>query len=154
MQTNLRNSAGVWNSEQGAFISEAHERLATILHDYNPNFSLAWIPPKNRNITDTKPFAIFDSTPGMPPYIMRYLTEQEMLNPTEVLAWIFDGDMSKHRSIDILTKLQNRENAQRLMEMRARDDEAEDMQEHVAFLASGGRNKLNYVHENGRTLSR
>lgn len=154
MQTHLSEAAGVWDSDSGAFISAKMQRMAEILNDYNSNFSLVWVPPKNRDATDTKPYAILDSTPGIPPYIMRYLSEVEMNDPAAVLAWIFDGDTSKHGRNDILMKIQNRENAEQLLNLKAEDDAAQDRQDHIAFYAGGGRNKLNYVREHGKTLAR
>jgi hypothetical protein len=154
MQTHLSESAGVWDSDSGAFISAKMQRMAEVLSDYNSNFSLVWIPPKNRDATDVKPYAILDSTPGIPQYIMRYLSEVEMSDPAAVLAWIFDGDLSKHRPVDIITRIENRENAERLLELRKEVDAAEDRQSHVAFYASGGRDGLNYIREHGKTLAR
>lgn len=155
MQTHIGEAAGTWDSDSGAFINEKMRHMAVVLQDYNPYFSLVWIPPKDRDATDVKPYAILDSTPGPnPPYVMRYLSEVDMSNPTAVLAWIFDGDLSKHRPSDVLTRIQNRETAEKLMQLKKEEDELEDIIDHGAFLASGGRNKLNYIRENGRTLER
>lgn len=154
MQTHLNESAGVWDSDSGAFINAKMQRMAEILSDYNSNFSLVWIPPKNRDATDTKPYAILDSTPGLAPYVMRYLSEVEMNDPAAVLAWIFDGDLSKHSPVDIMTSIQNRQNAEQLLYLKAEEDAAQDRIDHIAFYAGGGRNKLNYVREHGKTLVR
>lgn len=154
MQSHLNEVAGVWDSSTGAFLSEKHQRLAEILHDYNPHYSLIWIPPKDRSATDTKPYAILDSSPASAPYIMRYLSEVEMMNPGEVLAWIFDGDLSKKRPIDVLRKIENRENAEELMKLRQKEEELEDMSELAGFMMTGGRNKLNTYRHNGKVFRR
>lgn len=154
MQTHLKESAGVWDSDSGAFINSKMQRMAEILNDYNSNFSLVWIPPKNRDATDTKPYAILDSTPGLAPYVMRYLSEVEMNDPAAILAWIFDGDLSKHSPVDVLTSIQNRQNAEQLLYLKVEEDAAQDRIDHIAFYAGGGRDKRNYIRENGKTLAR
>lgn len=154
MQTHLKESAGVWDSESGAFISEKHQRMAEVLHDYNPNYSLVWIPPKNRDATDTKPYAIVDSTPGIAPYVMRYLSETDMIDTAGVLAWIFDGDLSKKRPVDVLRKIENRENAERLLDFKKREEELADIAEFGAFMFSGGRDKKHTIKHGGKKYSR
>lgn len=154
MRTELGNTAGVWNSDQGAFISEAHKTLASVLHDYNPNFSLVWVPPKDRDASDVKPFAILDSTPGIQPYIVRYLSETEMTDTTAVLAWVFEGDLSKNRAVDVFAKITAREKAAELLQLRQREAELEDIIEFGAFVASGGRDKLHSFKHNGRKYER
>lgn len=147
METHLSQSAGVWDSTSGAFINAKMQRMAEILVDYNPHFSLVWVPPKDRDATDVKPYAILDSSPGNPPYIVRYLTELEMNDPAAVLAWVFDGDTSKHGRDDILQKMQNRENAEALLNLKQQEEESMDRQEHIAFYAGGGRDKKNFIRE-------
>src|SRR5262245_9595773 len=133
MTTNLGQAAGTWSSEDGAFISESHARLAEALHDYKPYLSLVWIPPKDRDATDTKPFAILDSSPGQAPYIVRYLSEHEMADPTSILAWVFEGDLSKHRPVDVLKRMELRESAEQLLQMKQQMDAAQDQQEFVEY---------------------
>lgn len=136
MSTHLAEHAGVWDSSAGAFISADHQRLAQVLHDYNPYFSLVWIPPADRSETDTKPFAILDSSPGCRPYIMRYLSEREMGNTQEVLSWIFEGDTSKHKASDIFSRMEARRVAGELLELKKREEELADRQEFAEFVFS------------------
>jgi hypothetical protein len=150
MPSHLHEAAGVWDSESGAFISESHRRLAEVLHDYDPSLSLVWIPPKNRDATDTKPFAIMGSRPGFGPHIIRYLSDQEMGNPTEVLAWIFKGDTSKHRPGDILRSMEAKERAERLLNMKQQMDEREDQMQFVEYAVSD--RSPNFMRHNGKTF--
>lgn len=155
MQTHLGENAAVWSSGHQCFISSNHEKLAEILHEYNPHFSLVFIPPKDRDATDTKPFAILDSSPARPPYIMRYLSEREMENPSEILAWIFNGDMSKHRPIDVFQRLQNEENAKELLKLKDRQaaqEEAEDFGEYI--FGEGLGHAGFFAKHNGQTYRR
>ena len=131
--TTLGQSAAVWNSELGCFVSDSHVQLAGVLHDYNPSFSLVFIPPKDRDATDTKPWAILDSSPGVKPYIMRYLSDEEMKDTNAVLAWIFEGDLSKNRPADVFDKIQARERAEEILKLKAREEQLEDAQEFAEF---------------------
>lgn len=148
MQTFLNQAAGVWDSESGEFINSGHQRLAQILKDYSPYLSLVWIPPKDRDATDTKPYAILSDMPGRPPHIIRYLSESEMSNPTEVLAWVFEGDVTKHRPGDILAKIEARERARKLMEIKKQQDDAEAAMDFVAFAVSS--KSPHYMRHNGK----
>ena len=100
METTLNRSSQVYNSDLGEFISEAHAHLAQVLHDYKPTLSLIYIPKKDRDETDTKPWAILDSPANLAPHIIRYMSDAEMQKPAEILAWIFEGDLDKHRPDD------------------------------------------------------
>lgn len=142
MQTNLAQSAGVWDSASGAFINAAHQRLAEVLADYNPHFSLAWIPPKDRDATDTKPFAIIDSSPARPPYVMRYLSDHDMQTPNEILAWVFEGDLSKHRAVDVFERMELRNKAAELLELSSQSDLLAEEEDKWAFIARTPLNKF------------
>lgn len=150
MQTFLNQSAGVWDSESGAFINADHQRLAQVLKDYSPYLSLVWIPPKDRDETDTKPFAILSEVPSRPPHIIRYLSEQEMKNPAEILAWVFEGDVTRHRPNDILAKIEARERAEKIMALKKEQEEAEDRMDFVAYAASN--RSPHYMRHNGKTF--
>jgi hypothetical protein len=149
METHLGQSATVWNPELGCFISSSHQRVAELINEYNPYFSLVFIPPANRDATDTKPYAILDSSPARPPYVMRYLSLAEMENPAEIIEWIFNGDQSKHRPVDIFQKMLNREAAEKLLELKKREEEYADAHEFAEF-AFGSRSKNTWKH-NGQT---
>ena len=40
-----------WNEESGALLSAEHQRIARVIHDYDPTLELAWIPPEARQLT-------------------------------------------------------------------------------------------------------
>lgn len=142
MTSALKNSAGTWDSSQGAFISSRHQRLAELLNRYNPNFSVVWVPPKDREATIQFPFAILDSTPGLKPYVMRYLTEEQMQDPAEILAWIFEGDLSKHRPVDIARRMELRASAEALLKAKQYEEQQEEELDKLEFIARTGLNKF------------
>lgn len=129
-ETHLHQTAGVWDSEVGAFISASHQHLAQILHDYNPYLSLVFIPPQKRDESDTKPFAILNSSPTLRgPAIVRYLSEREMENPKEILAWVFVGDTARHGADSVFERLERERVAQELLDMKRKEDELGDIME-------------------------
>lgn len=134
------NSAGTWSSEFGEFISDDHQRMAEVLQDLNPNLSLAFIPQRDRQAGDTKPFAIVEARPGFEPQIIRYLSIQEMDNPSQILAWCAAGDLVRNRPQDVLARIEREENMAELMELKRREDELEDILDMGAFV---GRTPLN-----------
>ena len=156
METSLNRSAAVWNSDLGEFISDDHQHFAEILHDLKPTYSLVYIPKNERVTADdrSKPWAILEDRPGKPPYIVRYLTEVEMNRPQEVLSWLLEGDLDRNRPVDVLARIEARENAERLMAMKRREAELEDIISFGSFVASGGRDKLHTFHHNGQTYRR
>lgn len=148
MTTALAHSSQVWNSDLGEFISDAHVHLAQVLNDYKPTFSLVYIPKADRDADDTKPWAILDSPANMPPHIVRYLSDAEMQRPAEVLAWIFEGDLDKHRPDDVFARMELKRQAEELMNLKKQEEELADHMELIEFAAKT--NKNTWKH-NGRT---
>lgn len=148
METTLNRSSQVYNSDLGEFVSEAHSHLAQVLNDYKPTLSLVYIPKKDRTADDTKPWAILDSPANMAPHIIRYLTDAEMAKPAEVLAWIFEGDLDKHRPDDVFARMEAKRAAQELMDLKKQEEELADHMELIDFAVRT--NKNTWKH-NGRT---
>jgi hypothetical protein len=149
METHLKDAAGVWDSDSGAFISSKHQRLAEILHDYNPYFSLVWIPPENRDATDTKPFAILNSSPSRPQHIIRYLSEAEMNEPEKIMSWVFEGDLDRNNPQTVFARIEARDRAAKLFELKAKQEEAEAREDFAGFVF-GSRSPNTFRH-NGQT---
>lgn len=150
-QTNLHHSSVVWNSELGEFIDDRHIHLARILKDYKDTYELVYIPKKDRDATDTKPWAILEHHPKTGSHVVRYLSEVEMNDPAGVLEWIFNADLDRNRPQDVLQRIQNREAAEQLMEFKRQEEELEDKLDLVASIASGGRDKKSWYRHNGVT---
>lgn len=148
METTLNRSSQVYNSDLGEFISEAHAHLAQVLNDYKPTLSLVYIPKKDRSADDTKPWAILDSPANLPPHIIRYMSDAEMQNPAEILAWIFEGDLDKHRPDDVFARMEAKRAAQELMDLKRQEEELADHMDLIDFAVKT--NKNTWKH-NGRT---
>lgn len=154
MQTHLHENASTFSPELGEFVSDSHMQLARVLKDYKPTLELVYIPKNNRGVSDTKPWAIIDHHPRLGDHIIRFMSDAEMLEPAKILAWVFEGDLDKHDPRAIIKKIELEENAKQLLSMQREMDAKADAMERVEFLASGGRNRLNYIRYNGRKITR
>ena len=84
----------ILDSETGHFVSAAHQRVAEVIHIYDPTLQLLWIPPEKRDLDESFPYAILHSPPNAAPYIVRKVREQDM-NET-LVAWVFANDQVKN----------------------------------------------------------
>jgi hypothetical protein len=126
-------SGYIYEQETGHLLSAEMLRIAEILQDYNPTLDLVWIPPEDRRVDDTElPFAV-RCTPsnGAKPYIVFQLREDEVDH--RVLERVFEADTSRN---DVLSMLERREAALRLVEMKRKMDEAEERKEFVKSVFS------------------
>lgn len=147
--------AGTWSSEHGEFISDKHRRFAEVLHDYKPSMSLVFIPGKDRQEGEKFPFAIVEQLPGREPQVIRYLTEVAMNEPENILAWLYEGDLAHQRPVDVLDMIEAKERAQRVLQQKKWQEDAEDRQDAIAFYATGGRQKLHSIrHRKGQRVER
>lgn len=146
--------APFYSQEYGEFLSSKAARMQQVLHDYNPYLELVFIPRSKRDDTDTHPFAIRDTSPWRGGgYIVRHITEREMENPEAILAWLFEGDLSKHTADELWARNEAKKAAEDLMRMKREQDIAEERQDLVAALVSGGRNRLNSFRHNGKIFT-
>lgn len=152
--TTLFKAPQVYDAALGEFVSDDHVRLARVISDYKPTLSLVYVPRKDRDATDTKPWAILERDPRFGEHIIRYLSDDEMKRPNEVLAWVFAGDQDKHDRREIVQRFDLEETARQALMMQRDMDEREDLSEQAAFLARGGRDRKNYVRYNGKTITR
>lgn len=149
--THLHQSSMVFNSELGEFIDDRHVHLAGILKDYKDTYELVYIPKKDRDATDTKPWAILEHHPRTGSHVVRYLSEVEMNDPAGVLEWIFNADLDRNRPQDVFQRIQNREAAEQLMKFKKEEEELEDRLDLVSTIAVGGRDKKSWFRHNGVT---
>jgi hypothetical protein len=113
----------------GHWLSQDHLRIAEIIHDYNPQLELVWIPPEDRKELDTEyPFAVRCNPDDGKSYIMMQLKEHEVDH--RVLERIFLNDNTKN---DVLARLEAEEAAIYAIKLKKQMEEAEERRE---FLAS------------------
>lgn len=156
MFSTLGQSAQVYNSDLGEFVSDNHKRFAEVLQDFKPTYSLVYIPKKDRTTPEDhqKPWAILDKPDNQREYIVRTMSDEEMKEPHKILAWLFDGDIVRHGAENVLKRIEAEENAKQLLELKRQEDNLEDRLEIIEFLASGGRDKKHTVTYNRKKFSR
>lgn len=131
--------------DDGHFISEKVAYISEIVHDFNPNLQLVWIPPENRGEGDTTPpFAIMDTSPGREPYIVFTIQEDEL--DERVLAKLFRGDLTKH---DVLAEIEAGEKARQVLDLKRRMEAAEERQDFIKTVVGSG---LHSFKHNGRII--
>lgn len=145
--------APFYSSEFGEFLPAKAARLQEVLRDYNPYLQLVFIPSSQRDDTDTHPFAIQDTSPWRPASIVKHLTEREIEDTAAILQWLFEGDLSKHGFSDIMAREKAKEFASQLVREKRNADLAEERQELVAALATGGRDKKHSFRHNGKVFT-
>lgn len=115
-------------TDDGQFVSEKMERLARIIQDYDHNLQLRWIPADKRTRDDKAPYQIVDTTGGNE-YIVFHFTELD--SPEDVLARLFMGD---NQQGNVLTRLEAQETANKLMQLKKKDDELAEVMDQAAFM--------------------
>lgn len=136
------------------FLPSEVARLQEILKDYNPFLSVVFIPPRERSETDVFPYGLLDSSPWHEPHIVKHLTEQEMERPAEILAWLFEGDLSKHRVVDVMARQKLRADAEQLLKHKEQEDARQERMELSVALLAGGADHKHYYRHNGKTFRR
>lgn len=122
-------STVTFDPESGRALSVEHQRIAEIIHDYEPTLSLAWVPPENRALNEQYPFAVIHSPEDAPAYIVMRLRENEVDH--RVLARLWGADS---KNGNVLTNIEAEEAARKAIELKAREDEIEEAREMAAWM--------------------
>jgi hypothetical protein len=85
----------------GNWVSENQRRVAEIIHDYDPNLRLQFIPTGERG-PDDYAFRVVDFTPGKPPYAVLFAHEAD----ERLLGRLFAADGTKNGgTLNLLDKI-------------------------------------------------
>ena len=110
----------------GYFVSAEHQRIAEIIHDYDEDMHLAFIPESKREPGDA-PFALIHTPVGAPAYIAFYSDTCD----ERLLARVFANDLAK---TDVWAQLEKAEAAREAIKLKKEMDEAEarkDLVQHI-----------------------
>lgn len=106
---------------EGHMLSAEHVRIATVIHDYDPNLELAWVPPERRTLNEEHPYAVIHNDPNGSRNIVMRLRENEVDH--RVIARLWERD-SKYNNV--LAAIEADEAARQAIAMlRAAEDKAE-----------------------------
>lgn len=154
METALQG-AKVWSSELGEFVDQRHIILAGMLQDYDPRFSLAYLPAAEQGaFGQFKPFMIQERTNDGHVVDIRGLTHAEMEDPAAILAWVAMGDVRRRGVNTVFTEMELKRLANEAMVERQREEERADRREMMETLAGGGRDRKHFFRHNGTTFRR
>lgn len=120
----LTNDGNIYfPTNNGQWISDKQRRVAEILHDYDPNLQLQWIPPTERSEHDYA-FRVVDFTPGRPAYAVCFSHEAD----ERLLARIFGADNQKNGgSLNVLDRINAAQEALSLKEAMEKNSEANEL---------------------------
>jgi hypothetical protein len=108
----------------GQWVNAMHQRVATMVTEYDPEIFLAWIPPADRQPGDEVfAYMLVHEHPDGSQYVMSYWSEDE-LNPDAVMSWVWENDFRKHHPNDIFNKVQASALAQQLYDAKVTEEEA------------------------------
>lgn len=113
-------------TDDGRWVSEHYERLARVIQDYDPDLSLAWIPPDRRTREDKEPYAVIDTRTNTP-----VLYASELEQPEQILGRLFCADNKKG---NVLDRIESQNAAVEAMNLKAWEDELEDMADKAFFM--------------------
>lgn len=122
-------SIGFLADGQGHMLSQEHLRIAQIIHDYDENLSLVWIPPEDRTANDTHPFAVLHSPPDAPAYIAMRLRETEVDH--RVIARLWGADS---KNGNVLDSIEKDEQARQALDMLRKEDEEAERKELATWM--------------------
>jgi hypothetical protein len=120
--------------DSGTIVSEKHRRIAEIIHDYNRELSLLWIPPSQRGVEDTEPpFVIVHTRADGSQYPVMWIPEEQMDEPQVVLGRLFAGDMAKGDKDRVATAIEAAERADEIYRAKIEQEKWEEKMDFMSF---------------------
>lgn len=123
----------VFDTENGVILSEKHRRIAEIVNDYNPELSLMWIPPSQRDETDGDPYLIVHTMSNGSQYPVMWIPAEQMDNPQVVLGRLFAGDMAKGGKDRVEKAIEAAEQADKIYRAKEAQDRWDEKMEFLDF---------------------
>lgn len=131
-------------TDDGQWVNGDFERLARMVKDYDESLELVWIPPAARTRDDKEPYAIRDTRDQKGSGIIFFIKETD--SPVDVIERLFTGD-NKHG--DVLKRIEAREDAERVWQMKRNDDEMLEAAELAFFFKQS---PLHTIKHNGKVF--
>lgn len=134
-----------YDEASGHWVSAEFQRIAQVIHDFDPDLSLAWIPPEMRQANEVQAFAIICAPVGREQYIVRLLGEEELNE--NLIAWLFTHNSN---NVNVLDAVEAKDAARKALEMQRELDEREEM---LDIAKSMLKSPLHTYRHNGKKLS-
>lgn len=136
----LLGNSHIVDAQSGRWINAKHQRLAELIHDYDPTLFLAFFDPDNlhedQGDVKVKPYALVQINPDLPePYYVFYLDEDEIAKPVKVMAMLFEAQRRANGAPGDLAKwIEDAERARELVKFKDDMEEEEFRREQAEFL--------------------
>lgn len=115
--------------EDGSWVSQKVSRIIELIHEYDPNLEVRWIPPAARTRGEAA-FAIVELTPQGPR--TAFLVQDESDFDERILARIYNADTRVHGNV--MPRLADMERAQREYKQKVYQEELAEAHEQAKFL--------------------
>lgn len=114
--------------DDGSFISEKVSRIAEMVREYDHHLDVRWVRPADRAPGDPA-FAIVDSTPGKPEYVIFYVQDESEFDG-RVLERLYQTDAEKQGNI--LNTIEARNKAVKAIQQKLHKEQLEEARD-VAY---------------------
>lgn len=131
-------------AEDGHWINEKFARIAEIINDFDHRLQLVWIPPESRTQFDIRPYGILHSGDDGQQKMVMLIKEEEL--DERVIEALFLGDTTK---TDVLARLEAKERAAKVLQMKAEMEAAEERQDFIKSVVRSGKHSFRH---NGRII--
>lgn len=140
----LRQQQYVMDQENGNFVSSKVARLAEMLAAFDETLLLQYVPEQERSgLSGARPFRIIQDAPGHPPYIVMYLSEDQL--DYRVIAKLEEArQFGKDGSKSLLQTLQIQEDARRLEQLKIDQEQREEAMDKARFLIKTPLHTVNF----------
>jgi hypothetical protein len=118
-----------FDPDTGRALSAEVQRIAQVIHDYDPKLELAWVPPEKRELNEQYPYAVIHHPDDAPAYIVMRLRETEVDH--RVIARLWGSDA---KNANVLDRIEKEEAALRAVEFLKREEELQEAREKAAWM--------------------
>jgi hypothetical protein len=138
----MNEKAVILSAEGNTYVDQKWSYLAEMIGDYNRQLELRWIPTDKRSRDNREsPYIVVHMDKDGKEYIVLYASNSD--TPEDIMTRLFNNDM-KHGNVQ--TRMDNRNRANKLFEMRAKEDELAQQEDLARWLTET--NKVNPTYRN------
>lgn len=144
----MNENAVILSAEGNTFVDQKWSYLAEMIQDYNPQLELRWIPTQHRTPDDrNKPYIVVHTDKNNKEYIVLYASDLD--TPEEIMTRLINSDM-KHGNVQ--TRMDIRNNVNKLFELRAKEDELAQQEDLARWLTETNKVNPTFRNEEGELI--
>jgi hypothetical protein len=144
----MNENAVILSAEGNTFVDQKWSYLAEMISDYNSSLELRWIPTDKRSPQDrSKPYIVVHTDKDNKEYIVLYASDLD--TPEEIMTRLISSDM-KHGNV--MSRMDIRNNVQKLFEMRAKEDELAQQEDLARWLTETTKTNPTFRNDEGELI--